>query len=46
MPLGLLQLFLIDPFRLSVTQQPRDFFGVFKRSWPFTKYGIQLIYYS
>lgn len=38
---GLLQLFLTNPFRLSVTQQPLDF-AVFKRSWTFTVYGRQL----
>ena len=43
MPLELLLLFWVNPFRPSVTEQPLDFFVVFERT--FTIYGVQFTYY-
>lgn len=43
MSLGLLQLFLLNSFRPSVTHQPPDFFVVLKRNCIFTIYGIRLM---
>lgn len=43
MPLELLLLFWVNPFRQSVTEQAPDFFVVSER--PFTIYGVQFTYY-